>query len=49
MSQRLVDNKHNELIANLMEGTEDPDEVIPRKITMGKYPVRKRKLNLISL
>ena len=47
MSQRLADSKRNELIANFMEGKEDPDyEVIPSKITKGKYTVRKRKVNL---
>ena len=41
MSQR------NELIANFMEGKEDPEyEVIPSKTTKGKYTVRKRKVNL---
>ena len=30
-----------------MEGKEDPEyEVIPNKNTKGKYPVRKRKVNL---
>ena len=47
MSQRLVDSKRNELIANFMEGKEDPEyEVIPSKTTKGKYTVRKRKVNL---
>ena len=47
MSQRLPDSKRNELIANYMEGKEDPEyEVIPNKNTKGKYTVRKRKVNL---
>ena len=47
MSQRLADSKRNELIANYMEGKEDPDyEVIPSKTTKGKYTVRKRKVSL---
>ena len=47
MSQRLADSKRNELIANFMEGKEDPEyEVIPSKTTKGKYTVRKRKVNL---
>ena len=47
MSQRLADSKRNELIANFMEGKEDPEyEVIPSKTTKGEYTVRKRKVNL---
>ena len=44
MSQRLPDSKRNELIANYMEGREDPEyEVIPNKNTKGKYIVRKKQ------
>ena len=47
MTQRLPDSKRNELIANYMEGKEDPEyEVIPNKSIKGKYTVRKRKVNL---
>ena len=38
MSQRIADSKCNELIANFMEGKEDPEyEVIPSKTTKGKF------------
>ena len=47
MSQRFVDSKRNELIANFMEGKEDPEyDIIPSKTTKGKYTVRKRKVSL---
>ena len=47
MSQRLADSKRNELLANFIDGKEDPEyEVIPSKTTKGKYTVSKRKVNL---
>ena len=47
MSQRLAKSKRNGLIANFMEGKEDPKyEVIHTKTTKDKYSVRKRNVNL---